>query len=89
MKWILCGVLSTICVMANCAFADEPSKNETPLEIRRAIDAYLDQRFLPGIKAAKATAALVKKLKAAKVGPEELEKLLRAGRVTYPKSATK
>ena len=52
-------------------------------ELRKALDAYIDGRWLPESEADKATEEIVKKIKDADCSIEKVEELLRMGRATY------
>jgi len=59
------------------------AKADAQLELRKAIDAYLDRRWLPPEEAASATKELCEKLQQAQCSIEEVERLVRQGRAEY------
>jgi hypothetical protein len=66
--------------LAPAAPAVEPSSRPA---IQRALDAYVDGRWLPKEQADKATVDVVQKLQEAGCTPEDVEQLLRSGRIDY------
>ncbi len=61
----------------------DDAQSDKQLEVRKALDAYLDGRWLPADEAKKATDEMVEKFKAAGDSIEDVERLLRMGRVKY------
>ncbi len=70
------------------AAADKPCAAafdaDAEASIRRALDAYFDGRWLPKEEADKATVELLAKLRDAGCSVEDIERMIRAGRVEYP-----
>lgn len=81
-------VLSTtllIILFVFCAISPQPAaaRDARNLELRKALDAYLDGRWLPENEAKKATEEMAEEIKGAGCSIKDVERLLRMGRVNY------
>jgi hypothetical protein len=74
-----------VAALALCATAPAAAQPDAKAALPKALDAYLDARWLPQAEADKATAEIVEKITQAGCTIEEVERMLRAGRVEYPK----
>lgn len=83
-KRVLSSALFTI-LFAFCAISQQPAAADDAqnLGLRKALDAYIDGRWLPEDEAKKATEEFVEKIKDAGCSIEDVERLLRMGRVSY------